>query len=160
MNEESAPSIEEYNLSTCDPSRQEAEIEALFQEVGRVPFDLANGPVLRIYLLPWRPTGTCCSLTRRRYVRMRHHSGFWCARSVAAIQLSNAAKNHQRNPPQYADLAEWENDLLESEETREGKKYWRELEASASRPPKLPFEKRPSARSGIRAPTSRVADQF
>ncbi|MGA7869673.1 MAG: condensation domain-containing protein [Candidatus Binatus sp.] len=49
--EESAPSIEEYDLSTCDPLRQEAEIEALFQELGRVPFDLANGPVLHISLL-------------------------------------------------------------------------------------------------------------
>src|SRR5208337_1385723 len=50
------------------------------------------------------------------------------------------------DPSQYADLAEWENDLLESEETQEGKKHWREVEASASRVPELSFEKRPSAR--------------
>ena len=37
------------------------------------------------------------------------------------------------DPPQYADLAEWENDLLESEETQEGKKHWREC-ASLSFP--------------------------
>src|SRR5208337_5319536 len=51
VNEESAPSIEEYDLSTWNALRQEAEIEALFQELGRVPFDLANGPVLRVSLL-------------------------------------------------------------------------------------------------------------
>ncbi len=51
--------------------------------------------------------------------------------------------------PQYADLAEWENDLLESEETQEGKTPWHEAEASAFRAPKLPFEKRPSARAAF-----------
>jgi len=51
VNEGNAPSIEEYDLSAWNASRQEAEIEARFQEVGRVPFDLANGPVLRISLL-------------------------------------------------------------------------------------------------------------
>ena len=43
VNEQSAPWIEEYNLRTCDGSRQDAEVEALFQEIGRIPFDLANG---------------------------------------------------------------------------------------------------------------------
>ncbi len=57
--------------------------------------------------------------------------------------------NSNKITSQYADLAEWENDLLESEETQEGKKRWHEAEASAFRVPKLSFEKRPSARAAF-----------
>ncbi|HVB55147.1 MAG TPA: amino acid adenylation domain-containing protein [Candidatus Acidoferrales bacterium] len=145
VNAEGAPSIEVYNLTTCDPLRQEAEIEALFQEVGRVPFDLANGPVLRVYLL---------ALAADRHMLLVNAPAL-CADAaslrVLVREISGRYSTFVRgqepsgNPPQYADLAEWANDLLESDETQEGKKYWRELEASASRPPTLPFEKQPSA---------------
>ena len=146
VNERNAPWIEEYNLSTWDTSRQEAEIEALFQEVGRIPFDLANGPVLRIssltlaadrhMLLVNAPSLCMDAASLRILVReiSRRYSSF-----VHCTEPSG-------DPSQYADLAEWENDLLESEETQEGKKHWREVEASASRVPELSFEKRPSAR--------------
>ena len=149
VNEESAPSIEEYDLSTCNALRQEAEIEALFQEVGRVPFDLANGPVLRISLL---------TLAADRHMLLVNAPSLCADAASLRILVREISRRYSAfvrcqepsgNPPQYADLAEWENDLLESEETREGKKHWREAEASASRAPKLPFEKRPSARAAF-----------
>src|SRR5208283_1521862 len=149
VNEEKAPSIEEYNLSAWDPLRQDAEIEALFQEVGRVPFDLANGPVLRISLL---------ILAAERHMLLVNAPSL-CADtaslSILVREISrsySAFERHQepsRDLSQYADLAEWENDLLESAETREGKEHWREAEAPVSCAPQLPFEKRPSARAAF-----------
>jgi amino acid adenylation domain-containing protein len=149
VNEEKAPSIEEYNLSAWDPLRQDAEIEALFQEVGRVPFDLANGPVLRISLL---------ILAAERHMLLLNAPSL-CADtaslSILVREISrsySAFERHQepsRDLSQYADLAEWENDLLESAETREGKGHWREAEAPVSCAPQLPFEKRPSARAAF-----------
>ena len=146
VKEESAPLIEEYNLTTYDPSRQEAEIEVLFQEVGRAPFDLANGPVLRVFLLTLAAdrhmllviAPALCADAASLRILVREISG----RYSTFLRCQEPSSN----PPQYADLAEWANDLLESEETQEGKKYWRELEASASRPPKLPLEKQSSAK--------------
>jgi len=149
VNEQSAPWIEEYNLSTCDTSRQAAEIEALFQKVGRIPFDLANGPVLRISLLTLAAgrhmllvnVPSLCADAASLRILVREISRRYCA--FARCQEPSG------DPSQYADLAEWENNLLESEETSEGKKHWRKVEASAFRVPKLSFEKQPSARAAF-----------
>ncbi len=149
VNEQSAPWIEECNLSNRDTSRQEAEIEALFEKVGRITFDLANGPVLRISLLTLAaarhmllvslPSLCADAASLRILVReiSRRYSGF-----VRCEEPSG-------DPSQYADLAEWENNLLESEETHEGNKHWREADGSAFRVPKFSFEKRPSARAAF-----------
>ena len=95
-----------------DPSRHEAEIEALFQEVGRVPFDLANGPVLRISLLTLAadahmllvsaPSLCADAASLRILVReiSRRYSAF------ARCQEPSG------DLTQYADLAEWENELV------------------------------------------------
>jgi len=149
VNEQSAPWIEEYNLSTYDTLRQEAEIEALFQEVGRIRFDLANGPALRISLLTLAAdrhmllvnVPSLCVDAASLRILMREIGRRYSA-CVRCQELSD-------EPYQYADLAEWENELLESEEAQEGKKHWREAEALAARAPKLPFEKRALARTAF-----------
>ena len=149
VNEQSAPWIEECDLSTCDTSRQEAEIEALFEKVGRIPFDLANGPVLRVSLLTLATdrhmllvnVPSLCADAASLRILVREISRRYCA--FARCQEPSG------DPSQYADLAEWENNLLESEETEEGKKHWREAELSAFRVPKLSFEKQPSARAAF-----------
>lgn len=141
---ESAPSIEEYDLSQCDSLRQEAEIEVRFQEAGRVPFDLANGPVVRIALL---------ILAADRHMLLVNAPSLCADAASLRILVREISRRYSvlarrqelsGEPSQYADLAEWENDLLESEETQEGQKHWRKAEYSPSRAPKLPFEKRPS----------------
>ncbi len=146
VNELNAPRIEEYDLSTWDSSRQEAEIEALFQEVGRIPFDLANGPVLRISLL---------ALAADRHILLVNAPSLCMDAASLRILVREISRRYSSfvrraessgGPSQYADLAEWENNLLESEEAQEGRKHWREVEVSASRVPALSFEKRPSAR--------------
>jgi amino acid adenylation domain-containing protein len=44
-------------------------------------------------------------------------------------------------PPvfQYADLAQWQNELLASEETRSGREHWRRVEAASAPDPELAF---------------------
>lgn len=142
VSEASGLSIEEHNLGPLSALRQEQEIEALFQELGRVPFDLANGPVLRICLL---------TLAADRHMLLVSASSLCADAASLQILVRQISRRYSafthgpgtaKSPPQYADLAEWANDLLESEETQEGKKYWRETEAPALRSPELSFEKR------------------
>jgi amino acid adenylation domain-containing protein len=149
VNEQSAPWIEEYKLSTCDTLRQAAEIEALFQEVGRIPFDLANGPVLRISLL---------TLAADRHMLLVNVPSLCADAASLRILVREISRRYSAfgrcqepsgDPPQYADLAEWENDLVESEEKENGKKHWREAEASAFRVPKLSFENQPSTKAAF-----------
>jgi amino acid adenylation domain-containing protein len=149
VSEESAPWIEEYNLSTWDTSQQEATIESLFEEAGRISFDLANGPVLRISLL---------TLAAERHMLLVNMPSLCADAASLRILVREINRRYSAfvgcqepsgDPSQYADLAEWENDLLESEETHEGKKHWREAEASPCHVPKLSFEQRPSARAAF-----------
>lgn len=144
VNEDSAPSMEEFDLSAWSALRQEAAIEALFQEVGSVPFDLANGPVLRLSLL---------TLAAERNVLLVSAPSL-CADGTSLRNLLREISRrysgvmHRQDPSgtpsQYADLAEWENHLLESDDTLEGQEHWRESGAGAPRTPTLPAEKRPS----------------
>jgi NRPS condensation-like uncharacterized protein len=141
VNKESVPAIEEYDLSAWNTLRQETEVAALFAEAGRVPFDLANGPVLRISLLTLAADRhmllvnmpSLCADAASLRILMREIG----SRYSAVVRCQEPSSE----PPQYADLAEWENDLLESEETQEGKKHWREAETSAFRAPTLPSKR-------------------
>ena len=47
-------------------------------------------------------------------------------------------------PMQYADIAEWQNELLESADTRAGREYWRKQNISALLTLQLPFERQSS----------------
>jgi amino acid adenylation domain-containing protein len=149
VNEHSTLCIDEYDLSAQNPARQEAEIGTLYQEAGRVPFDLAKGPVLRISLL---------TLAADRHMLLINAPSLCADAASLRILMREIGRRYSAcirsqkpsgEPSQYADLAEWENELLESEESQEGKKHWREAEALASRAPKLPFEKRPAARTAF-----------
>jgi amino acid adenylation domain-containing protein len=49
---------------------------------------------------------------------------------------------------QYADFAQWQNDLLESEETEIGRKYWKERDFRVAEQPRLPMEEESAAEAG------------
>jgi amino acid adenylation domain-containing protein len=158
VDREAFPTIEEHDLSTWDSIRQEAEIEALFRRVGQVSFDLGNGPVLHIYLLKLADDrhmllvsapSLCADDASIRFLVRE------IGRSYAAF---GRCQESSGDPSQYGDLAEWENGLLESEETQEGRKHWREAGALVARAPALPFEKRlsPEAAFGPRVLVSPI----
>ena len=136
------PSIDDYDLSGCDLPRQEAAIEALYRQAGEVAFDLERGPLLRMSLVTLSPD---------RHTLLVNLSSF-CA---DAASLENLTRELSRcysacldcgelsdEPLQYADAAEWQNYLLESEDRQEGKNYWRERKFSAAMCPQLPFQQR------------------
>src|SRR5579872_81312 len=117
--ETNALSIKEFDWSTWSASRQEAEIETLFQQVGRVPFDLANGPLLRICLL---------TLAADRHMLLVNAPSLCADAETLKIMVREIGRRYSAfgrchepsgDLSQYADLAEWENELLESEEARE-----------------------------------------
>jgi amino acid adenylation domain-containing protein len=141
------PSIDDYNLSGCDSSRQEATIDALYRQAGEIAFDLDSGPLLRMSLLTLSPD---------RHMLFVNLSSF-CA---DAASLKNLVRELSRSysacldrgelsdePLQYAEAAEWQNDLLESEDTEEGRRYWRERKFSTDMLPQLPFQQRSFERS-------------
>ncbi len=142
---EAFSAIEEHDLSTRGSVSQETEIEALIQNFGQASFDLMSGPVLHICLLKLADDRHMLLISAPSLCADHASINFLVreiGRSYAAFGRCNEPSG---DPSQYGDLAEWENGLLESEETEEGRKHWREAGALIARAPALPFEKRPSA---------------
>jgi len=136
--------ISEHNLSALSPEEQEAKIAALFQQLSLLPFDFERGPLWHISL-----------------VTLAQDKHLFAANFSALIADSVTLKNFTRElslsywacacqeepadePMQYADLAEWQNELLESEETAIGQEYWRKLNLESLDLLTLPWEKKNS----------------
>src|ERR1041385_4094010 len=119
---------------TADLSWREDDLGATPDEQ---PFDFEEGPLLRIRLI---------KQANDDYVMTAHLPAI-CADAtglrnlVSEISSSYAALVRDNGIPQYADLAQWQNDLIESEETRAGRDYWRQRNLVQPPPLQLAFER-------------------
>ncbi len=136
-----------FDLSGVGANQQNAQVEECFANERERPFDFASGPLLRITLI--------------KQSNGRH----WLLISLPAlcadsITLANLTSEIQRGyasrlskqepsdePMQYADFAEWQNELLEAmdEHGVAGKNYWQQQDAGDIPALALPFEKRVNA---------------
>ncbi|MEG4227988.1 amino acid adenylation domain-containing protein [Microcoleus sp. N9_B2] len=137
--------ISEHNLSGLSPEEQEAKIEALFQQLNLLAFDFERGPLWHLSLV---------TLGENKHLLLANFSAL-IADSVTLknftreLSLSYSAcgrgEEFSDESMQYADIAEWQNELLESEETAIGKEYWRKLNLESLDCLTLPWEKQNSA---------------
>lgn len=128
-----------HNLSNLNPQQQEAKIEAISQQFNQLPFDYEQGLILHTSLITLSP---------------EKHLLFLCLPALCgdnaslinlvkeiAILYSNQSPNKlSEEPLQYADFSEWQNQILEAEETALGRNYWRKQDFSAIEYLQLPDE--------------------
>ena len=117
-------------------------MEARFEDARRVPFDFEQGPLVRASLFTLSPdrhmlllsvAALCAdSSTLKSLMREIGHC-YEAALSGEELALERV---------QYADLSEWQNELLEAEETRIGRDYWQQQNLNAISTMKLPFVRR------------------
>ncbi len=134
----------EHNLSGLSPEEQEAKIAALFQQLNLLPFDFERGPLWHISLVTLAPDKHLLlanfsaliadSVTLKNFTRELSLSYWACA----------CGEEFSDESMQYADIAEWQNELLESEETAIGQEYWRKLNIESLDLLTLPWEKKNS----------------
>jgi amino acid adenylation domain-containing protein len=129
----------------------EASAELLFDEQAARPFDFAAGPLLRAGLL---------ALSARRHLLLLDLPAA-CADAPTLHALVgeigrrydplSAAEDEGEEPLQYADYAEWQNELLETGESEAdaGRDFWQEADYSSYASLRLPFE-RPAAEEAPR----------
>ena len=125
INNHSVPPIVYHDLSGKDSESQAAQIETLFAKVSRGLFELERGPVLDIslviisqdlhLLLVAMPAMVADRVTAKNFV---HEISRFYAINVQGKELSDP-------PLQYADIAEWQNELFEGADAEIGKEYWR-----------------------------------
>ncbi|MBW4630833.1 MAG: amino acid adenylation domain-containing protein [Iphinoe sp. HA4291-MV1] len=126
----------QHNLSSLNPQQQEAKIEIIFQQLSQLPFDFEQGSVLHTFLVTLSaekhllfislPTLCVDSVSLKNFVQELAigYSGKW---------------HHEFSelPLQYVDFSELQNQILEAEETKIGRNYWRKQDFSAVKTLKL-----------------------
>jgi amino acid adenylation domain-containing protein/non-ribosomal peptide synthase protein (TIGR01720 family) len=125
INKPQVPSTQIYDLSHLNSSAQEMEINALFQQALELPFDLQQSPPIHLFLIKLQTGRQILILGLPALCSDRPGLN----RLVYELSQSYAAllKDDELPPPemQFADLAEWQHELLESEDTEAGRDYWR-----------------------------------
>jgi len=138
---------ENHDFSSYNQQQQAELLSSLFNQFRQQPFDLQQGSMLRVclvhlsteknILLIALPALCADSTTLKILVREISQSYLACLQKT---ELDNEAL-------QYADLAEWQNELLESEDTETGRDYWRKQNIANLASLKLPWEQKTTAKS-------------
>ncbi|AFY82811.1 non-ribosomal peptide synthetase [Oscillatoria acuminata] len=128
------------DLSSCLPEDRDSKLAAYIQEIGQQPFNWEQGP---LFHAAWVSLGVEQSVLIIRLpavcadAQSLENLGSEIATTYRAICQGETLSDE---PLQYADLAEWQNQLLESPETEIGANYWRQLEVAGLGTLKLPGE--------------------
>jgi len=135
------PDIREHDLSALDEAEQAKMLDQFFQEMIQTPFAFQQSPLLRLLLAALSPVrhvllvslpGLSADSAGLRNLLLE------IARVYAAPRDGEALSTE---PLQYADIAEWQNELFESDESRMGRDFWREQGIAELFTIKLPFER-------------------
>ncbi|MEH2060565.1 MAG: amino acid adenylation domain-containing protein [Nostoc sp.] len=127
------------DISNLKPQEQEAKIELIFQKIKQQNFEFEQGLILHTYFV---------TISADRYVLFISLPAL-CADSVtlnclvqelAISYLGKLDKGLSKEPLQYADFSEWQNQILEAEETKIGREYWQQQNLSTIDTFQLPFE--------------------
>jgi amino acid adenylation domain-containing protein/non-ribosomal peptide synthase protein (TIGR01720 family) len=141
------------DLSDLSPDEQTARLEAIFTET-TAQADYTQLPLLqaglirlseRRHFLQLSAPPLCADLTSLQALSRQIAAAYGAAKSGSELSAIEAM--------QYADFAEWKNELLESPEAVTALQHWNQIDSSEARGQRLSFEKSP-------APTnvSRVSD--
>jgi amino acid adenylation domain-containing protein len=142
ISENSTVWIDNHDLSGCEPQEQEAGLESLFQAAGELPFDDARSPLAHISLVTLSTDkhmllvalSVLCADTATVELFVRELCQLYSACLCGEIPAAPAL--------QYADVSQWQNELLESAGTTAGKAYWRKHSVLSPLGLTLPFERR------------------
>jgi amino acid adenylation domain-containing protein len=133
-------SLREYDWSGLTSQVQKAKIDTLFQDESLQDFNLEQASILHVALI---------KLSSNKHTLFISLPAFYADMAtlnnlVREIGRSYTACLHGEELSdevmQYADICEWLNELLESEDTETARKYWEEQDISSVLTLKLPFE--------------------
>jgi len=131
--------IKEHHLSNF--SNINEKIDEVFNQLLSDPLDLKQGPIIFCYIL---------TLSANQHTLLFKLPSLLADSSTIQnfvdklFQLYEAFFDHQALPEdsilQYADLAEWQNELLEDETAEYGRKYWQQQNVLTTADLQLPLE--------------------
>ncbi|MDF5727412.1 MAG: amino acid adenylation domain-containing protein, partial [Rhizonema sp. PD38] len=147
----SIPLSDYHNLSNFNQQEQAAKIKKLWDDISQLPFNFVQGPLLYLSVVTLSADKhllllsipALCSDTAGLKNLVREISRLY------ATYLNG--KEIDEEPMQYADIAQWQNELLAAEDRETGRAYWRKQNISDSdlQAVKLMFENQPNEELGF-----------
>ncbi|MBZ8183316.1 non-ribosomal peptide synthetase [Oscillatoria salina] len=133
------PSLPSHDLSDLSPPEQQVRLESLFQQMLVQPLRLERCPNWQLALIQLGKNKHWLFLSLTALCGDRQS----LENLVLEICYGYAGQPEKlvAEPLQYADFAEWQNELLEAEDTELGRKYWLDREKIAMNRFLLPFER-------------------
>jgi amino acid adenylation domain-containing protein len=141
VGEAGAPELIEADLSGRDAAGREAGLAALDGMARYSPEEFERGRLLRAALVTLSPTCRLLRLSLPSLCADAAGLGGLARELGSAYAAATGAGVWEGEPAQYADLAEWQNEMLESEEARAGREFWAQQTLSAPPDLGLPFER-------------------
>ncbi len=139
-----AISVDEISLDQQDAQSLQAAIDDRFAEACRRQFDFEVGPLLKVSLAALSPDRhllifslPALSADIVGLTNLVREVAQYCGARLAGEELMD-------KPVQYADLSEWQNELLESEEEGAGRRFWKQKDYSPLLTQKLALERTPA----------------
>jgi len=130
-----------HDFSDLRPSEQAAGVESLRREISRQPFDLAEDMLLHLRLVKLAPESHLLLVSLPALCM----DAGGLRNLVTEIAFSYAdclrGEEYSDEPLRYADFADWQHELLASEETAAGRLYWQRKQISESGALSLPLKK-------------------
>ncbi len=142
IEKEAVMSLETHDLTAFGGNDQLAKLDNLIFEATR-EIDYARLPLLRASLVQQTATTQQLILTAPAICADTQSLQYLVRQIAAVYELCSKGEEPQNTEAmQYADFAEWQNELLEAEEGSVARQYWRQQDLSELATQRLPFEKR------------------
>ncbi|HEX8128489.1 MAG TPA: amino acid adenylation domain-containing protein [Pyrinomonadaceae bacterium] len=156
INEAGAPQLAQTDLSALSPPEQAAELDRMFEQSQRAAGDAESDVPLHISLARLSDSRSALVLSLPATCSDRAGLKNLVREIGRCYEARRAGEELDDEPVQYADVSEYLADLLESEDTEAGRKYWRNFAALDHADLRLPFE-RPAPGDAVFAPGQSIA---
>ncbi|HZH38966.1 MAG TPA: condensation domain-containing protein, partial [Bacillales bacterium] len=133
--------IDEHDLTNLELEIQENKTDFIFQEMLRQPLDLEKGSTLSASIVTWSADKHILLLSLSAMNADRTTLVNLVDEISSCYSATLAGKEIEEQPLQYADIAEWQYELI-SEDTTQGKEYWQKVNLTNLSNIHLPFERK------------------
>ncbi|HEX5603714.1 MAG TPA: amino acid adenylation domain-containing protein, partial [Pyrinomonadaceae bacterium] len=137
------------DLSALDQREQDDKIEEIFRKLRHADFQLEHGPLLQTSVAILGSEKYALLITAPALYSDAKGLRNLVEEISRCYSASLEEETPEYKPIQYADLAEWHNELLESEETDAGRSYWRKQGRAGVSSTRLSFELTGSTQPGF-----------
>lgn len=123
--------ITELNFGNLSEIEQEIRLNEIFNKLKNLPFNVENEPPLKVYLINLSANNHILILSLSALIADSCTLKYLLNKISIYYQACLQGQHLDDEPLQYADIAEWQNQLLESDDSELGKEYWRKQDITA-----------------------------